>query len=382
MGIYLDNSATSFPKPDCVYSAINDFMRNNGASPGRGTYQSAMQSDQLVYETRKSLTKLFNINRPGEIVFTANATESINIILKGYLQQGDTVLTSNMEHNALWRPLKALERDRGIKILQFHCDTTGAVDLQEVASLLSKKPKLLATLHGSNVLGSVMPIKEMAALAHENGALVLVDAAQTAGVYPIDVKAMGIDLLAFTGHKGLLGPTGTGGFYVREGIALNTLKEGGTGSMAKSPYQPTKPPDRFEAGTMNIFGIAGLHAAIPFLLDIGIDTIRQHETELMSILLDGVTSIPAVTLYGTDVPEQRLGLFSFNVDNMSAYDVANKLDKKYGIIVRAGLHCTPQAHELLGTQDVGTVRISTGWFNTAEEMKAVNTAIKDIIAKG
>ncbi|MCL2774852.1 MAG: cysteine desulfurase [Oscillospiraceae bacterium] len=366
--IYLDNSATSYPKPECVYDAVNVYMRENGASPGRGNYANAMASDKLVYETRKTIAKLLGAKKPSEIVFTSNATEAINIVLKGYLKNGDGVLTSNIEHNAMWRPLKNLENNRGVQISYFSVAKDGKVDLDEIADKLTENIKLVAFVHGSNVLGNIIPVAEISKLAHSKNIPVLIDASQTAGAYPINVIEDGIDFLAFTGHKSLLGPTGTGGFYIRSGLQLDTLKEGGTGSMAKSPFQPELPPDRFEAGTMNIFGIAGLKAAVDYIQDIGVSNILSHERWLLDRLLCGLKEIPDIEIYGSMNPDEKLGLVSFNIGNNDPYKIASKLDEEHGIMVRAGLHCAPQAHKIIGTDEKGAVRASVGFFNTEEHI--------------
>ena len=376
--IYLDNSATSYPKPDCVYDEINDFMRNNGASPGRGNYANAMASEKLVYETRKTVARLFNVQRPGEIVFTSNATEAINTVLKGFLKSGDDVLTSNVEHNAMWRPLKNLENSRNIRINCFSVTKDGKVDIGEIADKLNDKIKLVAFVHGSNVLGNIIPVVDIAELARSKNIPVFVDASQTAGAYPINVVDDCIDLLAFTGHKSLLGPTGTGGFYIRSGIQIDTLKEGGTGSMAKSPFPPELPPDRFEAGTMNIFGIAGLKAAVDYINSFGIAKKIEYEKKLLSRLLSGLNEIPTAEIYGSVNPNEKLGLVSFNIGNRDPYEIASKLDEKHGIMVRAGLHCAPQAHRIIGTEERGAVRVSIGLFNTEEHIDLLLAALRNI----
>jgi len=374
--IYLDNSATSFPKPDSVYDAINEYMRNNGASPGRGNYANAMAAEKLVYETRKTVAKLFGVKKPGEIVFTQNSTEAINTVLKGFLKPGDEVLTSNAEHNAVWRPLKNLESSRGIKINCFSVAKDGNVDLAEIADKLNGDLKLAVFVHGSNVLGNILPVTEISKLAHAKNIPVLIDASQTAGVYPIDVMRDGIDFLAFTGHKSMLGPTGTGGFYIRNGLKLDTLKEGGTGSMAKSPFQPELPPDRFEAGTMNTFGLAGLKAAVDYIHGTGVSKILEHERRLLSRLINGLLGIPDMQVYGSLNPDEKLGVVSFNIGLFDPYKVASRLDEEYGIMVRAGLHCAPQAHRIIGTEDRGAVRVSIGPYNTEEHIDLLITALK------
>lgn len=376
--IYLDNSATSFPKPECVYDAINIYMHENGASPGRGNYANAMESEKLVYETRKAMAKLICAERPSEIVFTMNSTEAINTVLKGYLKRGDEVLTSNAEHNAMWRPLKKLEKDHDITINCFNVAENGMVDLDEIAVKLTDKIKLVAFVHGSNVLGNIIPISEISKLAHSKNIPILIDASQTVGAYPINVVEDGIDFLAFTGHKSLLGPTGTGGFYIRNGLELATMKEGGTGSMAKSSFQPKLPPDRFEAGTLNVFGLAGLKAALDYIQGIGISEILAHERRLVSRLLNGLKEIPDVVIYGSMNPDEKLGLVCFNIGEIDPYKIAAKLDEDFGIMVRAGLHCAPQAHYIIGTEDRGAVRVSMGLFNTEEHIDLLLAALKII----
>ncbi|MHB1365554.1 MAG: aminotransferase class V-fold PLP-dependent enzyme [Eubacteriales bacterium] len=377
--MYLDNSATSFPKPECVYAAVNDFMRNNGASAGRGNYTRAREAEEQIYLARKSIAKLLGAKKASNIVFTGNVTESLNMVLKGFINQGDSVLTSCVEHNAMWRPLNYLRQDKNINIHTFHCNKNGEADLQDIKELLNKDIKLVALVHGSNVLGSIFPIAEIIELAHQKDIPVLVDAAQTAGSIPINIEAIGADFLAFTGHKGLLGPTGTGGLYIREGLQLRTYKEGGTGTISKSPFQPNSVPDRYEAGTMNTMGLAGLKAGAEFLLETGVDKIRRHEIMLMTHLLNGLAEIEEVELYGTKNAADRLGLVSFNIKGADPYDVSFWLDEHAGIMVRAGLHCSPQAHRISGTLETGAIRASVGYFNTAEDVFCLLNAIEDYI---
>ena len=377
MKIYLDNSATSYPKPECVYNAVDEYMRNNGASPGRGNYANALEAERLVYETRKTVAKLLGAKKPSEIVFTLNSTEAINTVLKGYLKPGDGVLTSNAEHNAMWRPLKNLENSRGVKICCFNVTKDGRIDLNEVADKLDGNIKLAAFVHGSNVLGNILPAAEISKLAHAKNIPVFIDASQTVGAYPINVED-GIDFLAFTGHKSMLGPTGTGGFYIRNGFQLDTLKEGGTGSMSKSTLPPELPPDRFEAGTMNIFGLAGLKAAVDYIHEAGVSNILKHERRLLSRLISGLRENPAADVYGSLNPDEKLGLVSFNIGNNDPYKIASKLDGEYGIMVRAGLHCAPCAHRITGTEDRGAVRVSIGPFNTEGHIDLLLAALKEI----
>ncbi|GHV49603.1 cysteine desulfurase [Synergistales bacterium] len=350
-------------------------MRENGASPGRGNYARAQDADSLVYQTRKALCKLLGAKHPSEIIFTANATESLNMALKGYLKRGDRVLTTSYEHNAMWRPLKNLETERQAAVEQIPSTPEGRMDLQWLRGNINGA-SLVAVAHGSNVIGCVTPIEEIVAIAHEQNVPVLTDAAQTAGVYPIDVSRVPVDMLAFTGHKGLLGPTGTGGLYLRKGLKLDTLKEGGTGGMSSSPYPPEDPPDRYEAGTMNIIGLAGLNAAVLFLLEKGVENIRSHEINLTRLLLDGLSSVPGLVYYGPASAQDRLGLVSFNLEGRDPNKVALKLDEDSGIMVRSGLHCAPQAHRLLGTGNTGAVRVSLGYFNQKEDIECLVEALK------
>ncbi|MDR3076617.1 MAG: aminotransferase class V-fold PLP-dependent enzyme [Synergistaceae bacterium] len=377
MPIYFDNGATSNPKPESVYSAVLDYMRGNGASPGRGNYALARDADDLVYRTRKALCKLLGAKRPSEIIFTSNATESINMALKGYLKRGDKVITTGYEHNAMWRPLKKLEEELDVKVELLPCSHEGRTDTSPLPDML-RGASLVAVAHGSNVAGCLSPLEEIVAAAHEAGVPVLADAAQTAGVYPINLSEIHIDMLAFTGHKGLMGPTGTGGLYLREGLELRTLKEGGTGGMSESPYPPNSPPDRYEAGTMNICGIAGLNAAVDFLLGVGVEQVRAHEIRLTETLINGLNTIPRAAYYGPRLASDRLGLVSFNLDGISANEVALKLDEDYGIMVRAGLHCAPQAHRVIGTERTGAVRASVGYFNTEEDVTCLIGALSQI----
>jgi cysteine desulfurase family protein len=380
MATYLDNSATSFPKPECVYETMDSYMRFNGASAGRGNYTRAREAEELVYRTRKSLARLLDAKKPGNIVFTSNVTDSLNMILKGYLKEGDTVLTSDIEHNAMWRPLHLLQKERGIHIRTFHCAPDGTVDLQEIRERLSKGVSLVATIHGSNVIGNILPIAQIAQLAHEKEIPVLVDAAQTAGAYPLSIRESGVDFLAFTGHKGLLGPMGTGGFYLREGIRLETLREGGTGTISKSLDQPENPPDRYETGTMNMGGIAGLHAAAGFLTETGVDAVQRHESFLIRQLMEELSRMELVELYGPALGQERLGLLSFNIKGVDPYKVSAWLDEQSGIMVRAGLHCSPQAHRVLGTVETGAIRASVGYFNTSDDISQLAEGIKAYVS--
>lgn len=379
MAIYFDNGATSYPKPEAVYQAMDAYMRENGASAGRGNYQRAMRASELVYETRKAVAKVLGIKRPSKIVFTTNITESLNTVIKGFVEPGDMVLTTNYEHNAMWRPLKRLEAENGVTISVLNCSKNGIIDFAELENLLRKRPKLFCFAHGSNVLGNVLPLSEVAKTAHDFGVPILVDTAQTAGVVPLNTTDLEIDFLAFTGHKSLMGPMGTGGLYIHGDSMLKTLKEGGTGSASLSPFQPENPPDRYESGTINVPALVGLKSAAEYIDELGVDKIDEHEQRLIKLLMKAMGEIPEITLYGARDTDPRLGLVSFNIDKCDPYTVAAWLDQHYDIMVRAGLHCSPQAHRLIGTEQRGAVRISLNWFNTEADVKTCVDALADFI---
>lgn len=380
--MYFDNAATSYPKPDCVPEQMAHYMKQVGASPGRGTYKAALEADQLVYDTRKAICRLLHIPRASNIVFTANSTEAINLVVKGILQPGDCAVTTAIEHNAVWRPLKKMEQSRKVRIRTIGVSADGSLDMEEARRAFSQECRLAVFIHGSNVIGNLLPVKELTELAHQCGALVLLDASQTAGAVSMDLAEIGADFVAFTGHKGLMGPTGTGGLYIKDGCVLDTLKEGGTGSLSVSPYPPEDPPDRYEAGTLNVVGLAGLLAAVEYLLEIGVDKIRAHEQRLIRRLTASLQDEKKILLYGPEAEEERLGLLSLNIKGVTPYDAAKILDQKYGIMARAGLHCSPQAHRAIGTAETGTLRISTGWFNTQDEIDELARALSEIANGG
>ncbi|ADL13522.1 aminotransferase class V-fold PLP-dependent enzyme [Acetohalobium arabaticum] len=378
MSIYLDNAATSFPKPESVYQAVDNYQRNIGVNPGRGSYRRAEQAQEIIVETRKLLSQLFNIETPARIVFTANVTEALNLTLKGLLQEGDHVITSQLEHNAMWRPLKRLERERNIDLTAIPCLEGSYLDVDQIEKAICPETKLVALNHASNVTGAILPIKEVGDICRQHQIPLLVDTAQTAGVYPIDVQRLNIDLLAFTGHKGLLGPTGTGGLYINSDIELQPLKEGGTGGDSLLERQPDYLPNRFEAGTHNIVGIAGLRAAVKFILEESITNIRAHEQELTSYMLDYLQQIPGLKIYGPAEPERQVAVISFNLEEIPPEEAAYVLDEVYEIMVRAGLHCAPPAHRCIGTVNRGTVRISFNYFNTKEDCQQLYEALCDL----
>ncbi|MCL6611154.1 MAG: aminotransferase class V-fold PLP-dependent enzyme [Peptococcaceae bacterium] len=381
MEVYLDNAATSWPKPEKVYRAVYDFMRKVGVSSGRGAYRRALEADRIIFDVRKYLAKLFNVADAGRIIFTANVTESINLAVKGLIGPGDHVVTTSMEHNAVWRCLKVMESRERIRITAVSCSPEGRLDPGRVVESLRPDTKMIVMTHASNVTGALMPVEIIGAEARRRKICFLVDAAQTAGVYPIDVQSMNVDLLAFTGHKGLLGPQGTGGLYIREGFSPRPLKEGGTGGHSILERMPDDLPDRYEPGTPNVAGLAGLGEAVRFILNEGIDRIRRHEMELKRYTVERLERIPGMTLYGPLEPDRTVGVLSFNLGRYRPEDLAHRLDMEYGIMVRAGLHCAPCAHRTIGTIDRGTVRVGLGYFNTAGEIDYLAKALEELAGK-
>lgn len=375
--IYLDNAATSFPKPEEVYKAIDKCFREFGANPGRAGHKLALQAGRAIYDTRELICELFNIDNPMQIVFTSNATDSLNLAIKGILKKGDHVITSSMEHNSVIRPIKTLE-EIGVENTIVQCDEKGFIDVAEIEKAIKDNTKLIAITHASNVTGTIMPIQEIGKIAKKHDVLLLVDAAQTAGVYDIDVKKMNIDLLAFPGHKGLMGPQGTGALYIREDIDLRQMKEGGTGSKSESLSQPDIIPDKFESGTPNTPGIVGLGAGIKFIINKGIQNIRKHEEELTEYMLNELEKIEDVKVYGPRNAKKQASVISLNIGDLDSSEISYILDQAFNIAVRSGLHCAPLAHKTIGTFEQGTVRFSIGYFNTKEDIDEAINAIKKI----
>lgn len=377
--IYFDNAATTWPKPPEVIDAVTKSLTEFGANPGRGSYKMALDCSRLIYRTREAVAAFFQISDCRNVVFTRNTTESINMAVKGILSPGDHVLYSGLEHNALWRPIKGLEQ-AGVASDSFRVDEKGRVDFADLIAKIQPNTKLIACLHGSNVLGCVLDIAAIGAIAKEHHLYFLVDSAQTAGTLPLAPEQMNIDFLAFPGHKGLYGPMGIGGLYVRDGILLKPLQEGGTGSNSLEQKQPEMMPDRLESGTVNTPGIAGLGAGIGFLNAIGLEEVLNHELTLTRYLYEELQSIPGITLYGPgaerDTP--RLPVIAFNVQGKDSNDVAWALGNEYDICVRAGYHCAPLAHKTAGTLDTGAVRVSFGVYNQPWEVEKLVDALKKI----
>jgi len=376
MAIYLDNAATSYPKPKEVYDAVDYVLRNVGGSPGRAGHRMGLEANRIILKARERIAKLFNIPDESRIIFTCNATEAINLGIKGILRQGDHVITTTMEHNSVLRPLKALE-SIGVKTTKVRANNDGSLPVSKVEQYFRKDTRLMVVTHASNVVGYVYPLYELGWMAKKKGIVFMVDAAQTAGEIPIDVQAMGIDLLACPGHKGLLGPQGTGFLYIAEGIDLKPLMEGGTGSSSESEDQPQFLPDRFESGTLNTPGIAGLAEGVQFILNLGVENIRRHKLELIFRLRDGLEEMGGVNIYGPDA--ENLLLISLNVEGWDPSELGFILDHFYDIQVRTGLHCAPLAHKSINTFPRGTIRVSPGYFNTLDDIDNFLVALREIL---
>lgn len=381
MSIYLDNAATSFPKPECVYDAVLQTMRMVGASPGRGGHGAAMVASRLLFEARETVARFVGLPDSSRLIFTHNTTEALNLAVRGLLQAGDHVVTTSMEHNSLLRPLFMLQK-KGIAVDIVPAGTDGLVTAEAIRQALRPTTRLVALAHASNVTGGIQPVAEIAAIAHAQGALVLVDAAQSAGCLALDMVALGADLLAAPGHKGLLGPQGTGFLAVMPGVTLQPLLAGGTGSSSDQDHQPNGFPEGFEAGTHNLPGIAGLKAGIEFLEGLGLETVCAREREYGNYLYERLARLPGCTVYGPSDPTMRLGLVSLTVQGWDASELAFILDREYGIAVRAGLHCAPRAHRTIGSYPGGTLRISPGWFTTQRELETCSMALTTITQKG
>ena len=377
--IYLDNASTSFPKAPGVAEAMYDYVKNCGCNVSRGGYDEAYRAEELVLDTRQRLTRLFHGPDCRNVVFTKNITESLNVLLKGLLRSGDHVLVSAMEHNAVMRPLTQLAA-RGIAFDRVPCGPDGSLRTEELAGLLRPETRAVVMLHASNVCGTLLPAAEVGAFCRDHGLLFVLDTAQTAGAFPIDMEAMHIDALAFTGHKGLLGPQGIGGFILRPELArrMEPLLSGGTGSVSHSEEVPAFMPDRFEAGTLNLPGIMGLHAALVWLEREGIHRIRQHELALTARFLEGLRDIPRLRAVGRRGAEGRAAVVSVACEGIDPAFLADALGREYGVLTRVGLHCAPNAHRTLGTYPAGTVRFSFGPWNTEAHTDAALAALREL----
>lgn len=371
--IYLDNAATTMQKPEEVIEAVVQAMHSMG-NAGRGAHSASLEASRTIYDTRELLCRFFGGTDPRRLVFTSNSTESLNIAIKGLFEPGDHVITTMLEHNSVLRPLYEMEK-RGVELTIIPADKKGVIDYNDIEKAIRPNTKAVVCTHGSNLTGNLVDIERIGKITRKNGLLLVVDASQTAGVFPIDVEKMQIDVLCFTGHKGLLGPQGTGGMYVREGIQIRPLKSGGSGVQTYRKSHPAEMPTALEAGTMNGHGIAGLHAAVEYIQRTGIDQIRKREQECMKRFYEGVIQVPGVKVYGDFDDMNRCAIVSLNIGDYDSSEVSDELLTEYRISTRPGAHCAPLMHEALGTVEQGAVRFSFSHFTTDEE---VDTAIKAI----
>jgi cysteine desulfurase family protein len=377
--IYLDHAATSWPKPPEVTEAVMQAMLHDSANPGRGSHAMAVRASRILFEARKQLSKLFNIKNPNDIAFASNTTMALNMAIKGFLKPGDHVITTAVEHNSVRRPLYFLEQKIGIEVTYIDADEHGHIKLNDVAAAIRPNTRLAVVNHSSNLLGTILPVAEIAELTAKHGIKLLVDAAQSAGILPVDIRAMGIHMLAFPGHKGLLGPQGTGGLYIDPELELEPLFHGGTGSQSEALEQPHVRPDRYEAGTQNTPGLAGLAKGVAHVLKETVASIYEHEWQLSQRMMEGLQPLAGVKLLGPKAGEARTGIVAFHIDGIDSSELAFILDQHYRIAVRSGYHCTPLAHASAGTSATGAVRASVGIYSTKADVDALTDAIKEIV---
>lgn len=374
--IYMDNAATTLHKPDAVKAAVLAAFETMG-NAGRGASEPALDASRVIYGTREKLARFFNAESASRIVFTANSTESLNIAIKGLFCPGDHVITTVLEHNSVLRPLYEC-REHGVELSILGCDEKGNISYDEMESAVKDHTKAIVCTHASNLTGNMIDLKRAGEIARKHGLIFVVDASQTAGVWPVDVQNTGIDVLCFTGHKGLMGPQGTGGMYVRTGVEIRPLLSGGSGIDTYNPHHPSQMPTALEAGTLNGHGIAGLGAAVSFLEETGLDVIREKEQSLMRRFYEGISCLPGVKVYGDFDTRERAAIVSFNIGDYDSSEVSDELNVEYGIVTRPGAHCAPLMHKALGTVEQGAVRFSFSYYNTEEEVDAAIRAVREL----
>ncbi len=375
--IYLDNAATTYPKPKSVYQNVMRAMTEYGANPGRGSHAMAIEGARVIYETRELMAQLFNLDDPMRVIFTFNATDGLNQAIKGVLNPGDHVITTSMEHNSVLRPIKEIEK-YGVENTIVQCAPDGSINVEDIEAALKDNTKMVATTHVSNLTGTIMPVEEIGHMCMEKNILYLVDASQSAGVLDIDMKKFNIDLLAVPGHKGLLGPQGTGALLINCDAEIKQLKEGGTGSESSSMIQPNFYPDKLESGTHNLPGIAGLNAGLKYILSKGTKSIYSHEKNLLDIFINEMKKNVKIKIYGPEDINNRCGVVPINIEGIDSSEVAYRLDTEFDIAVRPGLHCAPLAHKTIGTEKVGAVRFGVGPFNTRADVLTAAKALNEI----
>ncbi|GED67073.1 cysteine desulfurase [Brevibacillus reuszeri] len=376
--IYLDNAASTWPKPPTVKDMMAEAIEEYAANPGRGGHALAMKASKTVFRTRVQLSRLFGIQNPNNLFFYLNATQALNQAIKGFLKPGDHVISSSVEHNSVRRPIEFMRKTSQVEATFIEPRDDHHFYVEDFEKAIQPNTRLLVVSHASNLTGVILPVAELGKMAKERGITFLVDASQSAGVLPIHVEEMHIDMLAFPGHKGLYGPQGTGGLYVHGDIDLVPLIHGGTGSQSEAIEQPTTRPDRYESGTVNTVGLAGLQAGVSFVLDKGVENIRQHEWELVKQTIIRLQEIPGVKVYGPGIETERVGVIAFNVGEADASEVSFILDQQYGIATRSGYHCTPLGHQTAGTEQRGAVRASFGIFNSDKDVEALIHAVQEI----
>lgn len=378
--IYLDNAATTYPKPKQVYQSVMEAMTKYGANPGRGSHAMAIEGARVIYETRELLCKLFNLEDPMRVIFTFNATDGLNMAIKGILKHGDHVVTTSMEHNSVLRPISELEK-YGVENTIVQCATDGTVNVDDIEKAIKSNTRLIVTTHVSNLTGTIFPIEKIGEMCRRRNVLYLVDGSQSAGVMEIDMQRQHIDLLAVPGHKGLLGPQGTGALMINTDAEIRQLKEGGTGSESSSLYQPNFYPDKLEAGTHNLPGIAGLNAGLKYILGKGTKSILKHEKDILELFINEMRKNPKIKIYGPEDIGLRCGVVPVNIEGKDSSEVAYILDTEYNIAVRPGLHCAPLAHRTIGTDKIGAVRFGVGPFTTKADAMAAVKALNEISEK-
>lgn len=377
--IFLDNGATSYPKPQEVYEFMDHFYRNFGVNPGRSGYDLCLETEQMVDETRKILTSFFNGTDSNRLCFSYNSTDALNLIIFGLLKKGDHAITTTLEHNSVLRPLYHLWKFEGVEVDHIPFDSEGFVDPGDFPKKFKKNTKLVIINHASNVIGTIQPIKEIGRLCREKGIIFAIDASQSAGKIPINIETANIDVVAFTGHKSLLGPTGIGGLYVREGVEIRHTRAGGTGVRSAVRTHLEEYPYRLEYGTLNILGVAGLNAGLKWIEKKGLQNIHEQEMKLIAMLRDGLLGADDISIYCQDDLAGHISIFSFNVNGLEAVNTSTMLDVDYNIASRSGLHCAPLVHEQLGTDKIhGAVRFGIGPFNTEEDIRTAIEAVKEI----
>jgi cysteine desulfurase/selenocysteine lyase len=379
--LYLDNAATSFPKPEAVYAFMDQFYRKFGVNPGRSGFDLCIEAGDILEGTRKSLASFFGGADPDRLVFSYNSTDALNIAIFGLLQKGDHAISTTLEHNSVLRPLYHLSEDEGVEVDYVPFDARGFVDPDDFKKRFREKTRLVVVNHASNVLGTVQPVKEIGRLCKERGVPFLIDASQTAGKIPIDVQELNVDVVAFTGHKSLLGPTGIGGLYVGDGVEIRHTRAGGTGVRSAVRRHLEEYPYRLEYGTTNVLGVAGLRAGLGWLQEKGLDSIHRHEMALVARLRDGLRDVEGVVSYCQDDLSDHIAVYVFNVEGIEASNTGTMLDVDHNIACRTGLHCAPLVHEGIGTTQIhGAVRFGIGPFNTEEQIDVATGAVKEIAA--